>query len=159
MARYVARVHTPMAIAEAFALVSDMRTFEDWDPGVRSVDQVVGDGPGLGAEYEVRVAASPVPAVPIDLTLHYVTERCEAPDSRNEPHTVLLVARSLLFSSVDLLTVSSAPGGCVVVYDADLRLNGPLRMGDLGLRVAFSWIGAHAGAGLRTALDGTSVPA
>jgi len=163
MARYVARVHTPMSVGDAFALVSDMRTFEAWDPGIRSVTQVVGDGPGRGAEYDVRFAALPidlrVAPIPIGLTLHYETERYEVPASRTEPHTVLLVARGVLFSSVDLITVSSAPGGCLVVYDADLRLNGPLRFGDLSLRVAFSWIGGRAEAGLRAALDGTSVPA
>lgn len=154
MARYVIRIHTPMSVTDAFALVSDMRTFADWDPGLTAVQQVEGDGPGLGAAYDVRVAA-----VPRDLTLRYVTERYDVPASRTQPHTVLLVARSLVLTSVDEITVTSAPGGCLVVYDADLRLNGPLRLGDLSLRLAFSWIAGRAEAGLRDALGGVSVPA
>lgn len=154
MARYVARVHTPMPVLDAFALVSDMRTFENWDPGVSAVEQVVGDGPGEGATYDVKVSA-----IPRDITLRYVTERYEVPASRTEPHTVLLVARSLPLTSVDEITVRSAPGGSLVVYDADLRLNGPLRLGDLSLRVAFSWIGGRAESGLREALGGVSVAA
>ncbi|MGB7979444.1 MAG: SRPBCC family protein [Candidatus Nanopelagicales bacterium] len=153
MARYVARVRTPMSVVDAFALVSDMRTFAEWDPGVRAVDQVVGDGPGAGAEYDVRVSA-----VPRDLVLRYVTERYEVGSSPTRTWEVLLVARGALFTSVDLITVTAAPGGSLVVYDADLRLTGPLRVADLGLRVAFSWIGGRAEAGLRAALRGTSVP-
>lgn len=143
-----------MSVLDAFALVSDMRTFQDWDPGISSVEQVVGDGPGEGATYDVKVSA-----IPRDLTLRYVTERYEVLQSRTQPHTVLLVARGLLLTSVDEITVTSAPGGCVVVYDADLRLRGPLRLGDLSLRAAFSWIGGRAESGLRTALGGVSVAA
>jgi hypothetical protein len=159
MARYVARVHTAMSVVDAFALVSDMRTFADWDPGVRSVTQVVGDGPGRGAEYDLSAAAVPLLPLPVGLPLHYVTERYEVPASRTSPREALLVARHPVLTSVDLITATAAPGGSLVVYDADLRLNGPLRLGDLGLRAAFSWIGGRFEAGLRSALDGTSVPA
>lgn len=141
-----------MSVTDAFALVADMRTFETWDPGIRRVRQVVGDGPGPGATYEVRVAG-----FPRDLTLRYVTEQYVVPTSASAPREVVLVARSLLLRSVDRITVTAAPGGSLVVYDADLTLAGPLRLGDLGLRVAFAWIGSRAEAGLRQASAGTSV--
>ena len=44
--------------------------------------------------------------------------------------------------------------GSVVTYDADLRLNGILGIGDLGLRLMFGRIGDRAAAGLRRALGG-----
>ena len=41
-----------------------------------------------------------------------------------------------------------------MTYDADLRLNGLLRIGDLGLRLVFDRIGDRAAAGLRRVLEG-----
>lgn len=152
MAHYVATVRSPRQAREAFDLVSDMRTFADWDPGIRSVAQVDGQGPGPGAVFDVRVAA-----FPLDLTLRYTTERYHTASSG--PSEVLLVGRSMLFTSVDLITVSPTEDGSLVRYDADLRLAGPLRLGDLALRPVFGWVGARAESGLRTALAGESVRA
>jgi hypothetical protein len=45
-----------------------------------------------------------------------------------------------------------AVAGSVVTYDADLRLNDVLRVGDLGLRLVFGQIGDRAAAGLRRVL-------
>ena len=154
MARYVARVRTPCSLSEAFALVSDMRTFPTWDPGVTAVKQVAGDGPGLGAAYDLRASA-----VPRDLTLRYETVRFEAPTSPGAAMEVCLIARSSTVTSVDVITARPLEDGTEVVYDADLRLNGPLRVADLGLRAAFQIIGARAETGMRRALEGTSVPA
>lgn len=152
VAHYVATVRSPRQAREAFDLVSDMRTFADWDPGIRSVAQVDGQGPGPGAVFDVRVAA-----FPLDLTLRYTTERYHTASSG--PSEVLLVGRSMLFTSVDLITVSPTEDGSLVRYDADLRLAGPLRLGDLALRPVFGWVGARAESGLRTALAGESVRA
>lgn len=154
MARYVARVQTPMPVPDAFALVCDMRTFETWDPGIAKVVQVVGEGPGPGATYEVTTAG-----FPRGVTLRYVTTALDVPADPSDPHEVLLEARSAALSSFDRITVTAAPGGSVVVYDADLRLAGPLRLGDVGLALAFRWIGARAEAGLREATSGVSVAA
>lgn len=153
MARYVARVRTPWPADEAFALVSDMRTFASWDPGISAVEQVAGDGAGVGAVYDVHVWA-----LPRDITLRYETEYYEPPTNEGAG-VVRLVARSTLLTSVDVITVTPVRGATEVVYDADLRLNGPLRVGDLGLRAAFQVIGARAQAGLRHALHGSAVAA
>jgi hypothetical protein len=152
VAHYLATVRSPLEPREAFDLVSDMRTFADWDPGIRSVVQVDGQGPGPRAVFDVRVAA-----LPLDLTLRYTTERYHAASSG--PSEVLLVGRSTLFTSVDLITVGPHEGGSLVSYDVDLRLAGPLRLGDLLLRPVLGWVGARAEAGLRTALAGESVRA
>jgi hypothetical protein len=147
MARYVARVATPWSPADAFAFMADMRRFTEWDPGIRRIVQVVGDGPGPEVAYDVTVAG-----FPRDMTLRYVVEDYVAPT------TILLVARSAVFTSVDRVTVTARDGGAVVVYDAVLTLNGPLRLGDLGLRPVFNRIGDRAAAGLRRSLDGESLP-
>jgi carbon monoxide dehydrogenase subunit G len=142
MARYVTTVRTSWNADEAFSYMADLRNFARWDPGVRRVTQIQGDGPGPDAEFDVAVAA-----VPRELVLRYRTVEFAA------PHTVLVVARSALLTSEDRITVVSEPdGGSSVTYDADLRLGGPLRLADPGLRLVFGRIGDRAAAGLRRAL-------
>jgi hypothetical protein len=153
MARYVARVHSSLPVPEAFALVADMRQFEAWDPGVSRVTQVAGSGAGPGATFDVTVTLPP------GLTLRYVTEEFDAPVDPKRPREALLVARTPLFSSVDRVSAVPVPDGSLITYDADVRLAGPLRLGDLGLRVVFGWIGGRAENGLREAATPAPVAA
>ena len=130
-----------MTPQEAFAYMADLGNFVEWDPGVKAVRQVEGSGGGLDAVFDVTIVA-PGP----DLTLRYVTEVHDA------PHNLLVVARSIVFTSIDRITVEPDGTGSIVTYDADLRLNGVLRVGDLGLRLVFGQIGNRAAAGLRRVL-------
>ena len=141
MARYVTTVRSAKTPQEAFAYMADLRNFAEWDPGVKAVRQVKGTGGGPDAVFDVTVAG-PV----LDLTLRYVTEEHDA------PRTLLVVARSSMFTSIDRITVEPDGTGSVVTYNADLRLNGVLRVGDLGLRLVFGQIGDRAAAGLRRVL-------
>jgi carbon monoxide dehydrogenase subunit G len=150
MARYVTRLHTDRPAGEVFAYLADLRNFADWDPGVRDVVQVEGEGGGPGTEFDVTVAGI---GVAPDLTLRYRTVLHDAPNA------VHVLAEHPLFVSDDRITVEAADDGSTVTYDADLRLRGPLRLGDLGLRLVFGRIGDRAAAGLRRALDGTEVAA
>lgn len=93
----------------------------------------------------------PVAGIGRDLTLR---DRTEAYDP---PREVLVVARSTVFTSEDRITVEPAEDGATITDDADLRLNGPLRLFDPGLRLVFGRIGDRAAAGLRRALDGTEL--
>jgi len=141
MARYVTKVRSAKTPQEAFAYMADLGNFVEWDPGVKAVRQVEGSGGGPDAVFDVTVVA-PGP----DLTLRYVTEEYDA------PHNLLVVARSSVFTSIDRITVEPDGTGSLVTYDADLRLNGVLRVGDLGLRLVFGQIGNRAAAGLRRVL-------
>lgn len=141
MARYVTTVRTAKTPKEAFAYMADLRNFAEWDPGVKAVKQVKGKGGGPGNVFDVTVAG-----FPSDVTLRYVTEEHDA------PRNLLVVARNTVFTSIDRITVEKDGRGSVVTYDADLRLNGVLRVGDLGLRLVFGRIGDRAAAGLRLAL-------
>ena len=141
MARYVTTVRSAKTPREAFAYMADLRNFAEWDPGVKAVRQVEGSGGGPDSVFDVTVVA-PGP----DLTLRYVTEEFDA------PHNLLVVARSMVFTSIDRITVEPDGTGSLVTYDADLRLNGVLRVGDLGLRLVFGQIGNRAAAGLRRVL-------
>jgi len=142
VARYVTKVRTAKTPQEAFAYMADLRNFAEWDPGVKAVKQVEGSGGGPDSVFDVTVASPG-----LDLTLRYVTKEYEP------PRNLLVVARSIVFTSIDRITVESDGTGSVVTYDADLRLNGVLRVGDLGLRLMFGRIGDRAAAGLRRVLD------
>ena len=143
MARYVTRVRTPLSAKEAFAYMADLRRFAEWDPGVRRVVQVEGDGGGPEAVFDVTVAT-----LGPDLTLRYETTEYDAPRSFR------VVATSAFFTSDDRIRVETKRGKTIVTYDAELRLNGPLGLFDLGLRLVFGRIGDRAAAGLREALRG-----
>ena len=140
MARYRMRVRTDWSAPEAFAYLADLSNFADWDPGIESSVQVVGDGPGVGAEYDVDASGS---------VLRYVVDVFDA------PHRIRAHARNRWLTSVDTISVSTEGTGSVVSYDADLRLHGILRVGDPILSVIFKRIGDRASDGLRQKLQGT----
>ena len=146
MARYVTKVRTAKTPQEAFAYMADLRNFAEWDPGVKAVKQVEGSGGGPDSVFDVTVASPGR-----DLTLRYVTKEYDA------PRDLLVMARSFVFTSIDRITVEPDGTGSVVTYDADLRLNGVLRVGDLGLRLMFGRIGDRAAAGLRRVLGAQAV--
>jgi carbon monoxide dehydrogenase subunit G len=144
MARYAMTVRTPLPPAEAFAYMSDLSNFDEWDPGVSRAEQVAGSGPAKGAEYELDASGS---------TLRYVVEHFDPPTK------VRATASNRFITSVDTITVEADdPGaGSLVTYDADLTLNGPLRLGDPLLKLAFDRIGDRAAKGLVAKLQGTRV--
>lgn len=139
MARYRMRVRTDLSPSEAFAFMADLRNFAEWDPGVSSAEQVGGDGPGLGATYDVEASGS---------MLRYEVERYE------DPEVVTARAANRFITSVDTIAVADDAGGSVITYDADLTLNGLLKVGDPLLGLAFKRIGDKAAAGLVERLEG-----
>jgi hypothetical protein len=143
MARYVTRIATPLAPAEAFAFVADMRRFAEWDPGVRAAVQVAGDGPGPEAAYELTLARG-------GAAMRYEVRAFES------PRRLLLESRTALLHSLDEIRVEADPdgAGALVTYDARLTLRGPLGLFDIALRPMFRRIGDAAAAGLRRALRG-----
>ncbi len=148
MARYVTTVRTQWTPEQAFSYMADLRNFAQWDPGVTGVAQVVGDGAGPDAEFDVTVRNAGV-----NTTLRYRTVSFDA------PRDVLVVASNAVLTSEDRITVVAEPGGgASVTYDADLRLSGPLRLLDPALGMAFGRIGDRAAAGLRHVL-GTAATA
>ena len=146
MARYVTKVRTARPPAEVFAYMADLRNFAEWDPGVRRVVQVEGDGAGPGAAFDVTVSGT---------TLRYRTVE------HRPPSDLLVVAESSMLVSTDRVTIGSiegdTTGGTLVTYDAELRLKGVAKVAGPLLALAFGRIGDRAAAGLRRVLDGTEV--
>ena len=156
MARYVVHVRSTKSVDDAFSYMADLTNFATWDPGVIKAVQVEGDGPDLGAAYDVTVKGVPRP-----LTLRYRLTAYDATDR------VVAKAQSSFLTSLDTITVRPAGdggpggdhGGSIVTYDAELTLNGPLALADPLLKLAFNGIGDRAAAGLIEALDGQRVGA
>jgi Polyketide cyclase / dehydrase and lipid transport len=145
MTRYQTRLRTPQSPEQAFAYMADLRNFAEWDPGVRRVAQVQGNGGGPGAVFDVTLATKR------GNTLRYHTAVFDP------PHNIVVIAKTSLITSEDRITVDTDPTGTIVTYDADLRLNGPLRVGDPLLRVGFKRIADRATAGLQQALPAEPV--
>lgn len=142
MPRYVVTIPSSRTPEDAFAYMSDMGNFTEWDPGISRVAQVTGNGAGRGSVFEVAVKG---PAGR-DMIIRYDTVEYDA------PRTVLLKGRNSLFTSVDRVTVEPATTGCTVTYDAVLTFNGLLAPGNLLLGLVFNRIGDRAAKGLRRVL-------
>ena len=128
MARFLTRVHSPLPAEEAFAYMADLTNFAQWDPGVRRAEQVTGDTPAEGAEFDVEVDG-----IGGSLTLRYRITAHRPPDE------VVAEATTSLLRSLDRIMVEPASdGGSVVTYDAQLTLRGVLGLADpllaVGLR-------------------------
>lgn len=147
MARYTVSIRTDRSPEDAFDYLADLRNFADWDPGVTSAEQVVGDGIGLGSEYAVAVKAVGGP-----MTLVYVVREFDRPDR------FVAFAGNRRLTSEDTITVRADGDGAIVTYDAVLTLKGLLRFADPLLSLAFGRIGDRAVAGLIEALAGERVP-
>ena len=143
MARYVTSISTPKSPEDAFAYMADLRHFADWDPGVKKVAQVDGDGAGPDSSFDVTVG---------DMTLRYRTLTWRPTSS------VVVEASNFWMTSHDRIVVEPAEGGgCTVTYDAEVRLRGPLHVADSLMGPGFDKIGSRAAEGMRRVLDGEFV--
>jgi carbon monoxide dehydrogenase subunit G len=149
MAHYTSSVATPLPAPEAFAYMSDVTRFAEWDPGIERAVRVVGAGAGagagVGAAYDLTVKGLGT------TVMRYVVKEHEA------PRRLLMTSKTTFLSSVDEIRVEPSGAGSIITYDAVLTLNGPLALFDPLLRLAFRRIGDRAMAGLRRKLAGTAV--
>ncbi|HME04459.1 MAG TPA: SRPBCC family protein, partial [Solirubrobacteraceae bacterium] len=132
--------------AEAFAYLSDFSNAQEWDPGTVQAERL-GEGQ-LGEGTEFRLVAA---FLGRHTTLTYRIVEYDPPNAvtfRGENSTVV---------SLDRIAFESSDGGTRVLYDADLRLKGLLKLADPLLGLAFNRIGDSALAGMRKTL-GTRRP-
>lgn len=142
MPKYVVTVPSSKSPQDAFAYMSDMRLYPEWDKGIKKVALVAGDGPGMGATFDVTVPG----LMGRDSVLRYETKEY-SPTS-----TILLVGKNAVFTSVDRVTIAPTASGCDVTYDAELTFNGLLAPMNLFLGAVFNKVGDRAARGLRKSL-------
>src|SRR4051794_14127591 len=115
MPHFSTRIKTSRPPSDAFGYLADVRNFSEWDPGTSSSVQVRGDGPGPGAEYDLKSGGA---------RLTYTVEHFDP------PAVIRLRGRSKAVTSVDTITVRPDGDGSVVTYDADLKGNGLMRLAE-----------------------------
>lgn len=142
MAGYRLSVRTDRSAEDLFDYMADLTNFAEWDPGTKKAVQVKGAGPGPDAEYDLDASGG---------TLRYVVK------SYDRPHKVVARAENRFITSIDTIEVSTDGNGSIVTYDAELTLNGPLKVADVLLQIAFNRIGGKAADGLVETLPGTRI--
>lgn len=142
MPQYVVTVPSSKSAADAFAYMSDMRLYPEWDKGISKVELIAGSTPGLGAAYAVTVRG----IGGRDTVFRYDTTEWDSGRS------LLLVGKGGPFTSVDRITVKPTDTGCDVTYDAKLTFNGILAPFNLVLGLVFNKVGDRATRGLRRVL-------
>lgn len=142
MARYVTTIDSPRPQEDVFAYLSDFSTTQEWDPGVAEAERldegeiVVGGRVRIVADFMGRKTSLVYEVTAID-----------------PPHSITLRGENATVVSLDKMTFEATPaGGTRIVYDADLTLKGPMRLGDPLLKLVFNRIGDKAAAGLRGAV-------
>lgn len=75
MAHFVTTVPSSKSPEEAFAYMSDIRNFAQWDKGIIKIVQVVGDGAGLGNVFDITVKGFGGQ----NSVLRYTTLECDSP--------------------------------------------------------------------------------
>ena len=126
--------------------MAELRNLTAWDPGVHTVEQVVGEQPGLNAEFNVTVDGFSGP-----MTLTYVMTGFKSPQHFS------VKAQSDLLTSHDQTTVVATDEGCTVTYSAELTLNDSVGIADEEFATTFNIVGDRAARGLAKALEGTRV--
>lgn len=146
MARYVAKIASKSSVEEAFAYMSDLTNFAEWDPGVTKAVAVPGVELDPPRQVDVTVKGLFGP-----LELRYKITQYD------KPNKVVAEAESKMLRSVDIITVEATDDGSLVVYDAELTLNGPVSILGGLVQPLFDRIGAKAAAGMAKALNGSLV--
>ncbi|WCO66848.1 SRPBCC family protein [Iamia majanohamensis] len=149
MARYVTTQPTSWSPDTAYSWMADLRHLAVWDPSITSVDQVEGDGPAVGAEYDVTLKAAGG-----ERTMRYRIEEMD-----QAARTLLARSDTPVLTSYDRISVAEDGGRTQVTYDADLVLKGPLKLGDPVLKATFGKMGDKAADGLRSELAKDAPPA
>ena len=142
MAHYVATIPSTLSPENAFAYMSDLRNFAEWDRGIKKVEQINGDGAGLGTIFDITVRGIGGK----DSVLRYKTLEFDAPTN------ILVKGRNNMFTSIDRITITPTSTGCDVTYDAILTANGIYFLMNFVLGRIFQKVGDAAVSGLRKKL-------
>ncbi len=149
MARYLARVATPLSVETTFDKLADLSRFSEWDPGVLHGRCIRQTADGVGSIYELLLDA------PFGRPcLRYTVDRFE----RAPQHCVIGFSGAINgLKSVDEIRVATEADGTVVTYDATLMTHFAWGLGDRLLNVYFRRLGDRAAVGLRRFLGGSAV--
>ena len=141
MARYIATADSPRRREDVFTYLKDFSNAAEWDPGVAEAQRLDTGAIKVGSEF---LLVTEFLGRKTPLTYRVVELKA--------PELVVFEARTGTLRSYDRLTFEDTGAGTRVSYDADLTLNGALKIADPLLKLAFQWIGGRARDGLREQL-------
>jgi carbon monoxide dehydrogenase subunit G len=130
-------VVVPRPVSEVYSTMADFRTLPEWDPGSESSVQVAGDGPAVGAEYDVTVLFQGRAS-----KMRYRTVTLE-PDRR-----VVFTGEGATVTAIDEVGFRETDAGTEVDYLADIRLKGLPRLVEPFLGRVFSRLADAAAGGI-----------
>jgi carbon monoxide dehydrogenase subunit G len=132
-------------VEEVFGFVGDFANAERWDPGV-AASTALTEGPvRVGSRYALTVVFN---GRQLPMT-YQVT-------AYDPPRRVELRGTGSTVKALDDIRFEATGRGTRIRYTADLRLRGPLRLGEPLLRSRFEETGRRAIQGMREALGGAA---
>ncbi|MFZ1062149.1 MAG: SRPBCC family protein [Acidimicrobiales bacterium] len=142
MARYTTSIESSMTPSDAFSYMAAFENVAQWDPGVVEAQRLT-DGPvRLGTEFRVLTKTGKR-----RIALTYRVSEFE------EGSRLVLRAVTSTLRSVDAIRVDARDGGSMVTYEANLSLQGLLRVANPFLHATLNKIGDQAREGLRRVLN------
>ena len=144
MASTTFSIDSSLPQGDAFARLVDLTRVNEWDRGVTNPRQVSGDGPHLGARYEVTVTG--FDGAPTQV----VYELTEV----DAPSRFVMVGENDVFRAEDTLIITGRDAGSSLSYTGSLTLLGddpPLT--EPHLDAVFAKVAAIAESGLREFLN------
>jgi carbon monoxide dehydrogenase subunit G len=142
MIRIQGTVVSPRPPEDSFAYVSDFTTVAEWDPGIASSERTSGEG-GVGTTYHVVATFR---GRPVPMTYEVAELR---PQER-----IVVHGTGSAVDAVDTIEFFPDDAGTRIVYTAEFRMKGLLRLAEPFMRGMFDALGEKAISGLRTALGG-----
>jgi Polyketide cyclase / dehydrase and lipid transport len=142
MARYVTMIESTLSPEEAFAYMADFSNAPAWDPNTSHATRVDSGPVGIGSAFDLVTAFGGR-----DVRLRYTIVE------HDPPRRVALRAEQPRYTGVDTITVSPAPSGSTVHYDATLSFKGAARLLEPLMHFLFQRVGRKAEAGMRAALN------
>ena len=134
-------IEVPRSVEESFAYVADFTTVAEWDPGIHESSKVSGEG-GVGTVYEVQ-AEFRGKTMPFTYTVTAFEENVR----------IVLDGVGEKATSLDTIAFEpAADGGTRIIYSADFRLKGALRVAEPFLGGTFKSLARKALAGLEAKL-------
>lgn len=134
-------ITTTLPVEDAFSYLADFSNATEWDPGTASSVPQDQEAPHVGQRYDLVVTWGSR-----ELPMTYEITALD-------PNRLLVLeGDGSTTTAVDTMTFAAVDGTTTVVYEADIRLKGLLRLAEPFLKGKFKALGDEAEYGLATAL-------
>jgi hypothetical protein len=135
-------IETTLDREAAFAYIADWSLQAEWDPNTVSAARIGEGGPEVGARYALEVKGFRAP-MPME---YRITELVA-------PERLVLIGEGSGVWTEDILTFTETASGTQVDYQAEIRLNGALRLVQPFLGRYFDNLGEGVKVGMKRELD------